>query len=42
MSDAYVDECRRGYMVRIPCNWVKDDYCGVDARPCGKKGENGS
>lgn len=34
MSDEFVSECRRGYVVRIPCNWVKGGYCGADARPC--------
>jgi len=34
MSDVYVGECRKGYVVRIPCNCAKGGYCGVDARPC--------
>ena len=34
MGKVYFGECRRGFVVRIPCNWVKDGFCGVDARPC--------
>jgi hypothetical protein len=30
----YVGECRKGYAVWIPCNCVKNGFCGVDARPC--------
>ena len=30
----YVGECRKGHEVWIPCNCVKDGFCGVDARPC--------
>jgi hypothetical protein len=34
MSEELVSECRKGYLVKIPCNWEKDGYCGIDARPC--------
>ena len=33
MSDEYIGECSRGFVVKIPCNWEKNGYCGVDARP---------
>jgi hypothetical protein len=35
MSECHYGECPRGFVVRIPCNWVKGGYCGVDARLCG-------
>ena len=34
MDTVYVGECRRGFEVRVPCNCVKDGFCGVDARSC--------
>lgn len=34
MGVVFVGECRRGFVVRIPCNWNKDGYCGVDAKLC--------
>jgi hypothetical protein len=26
--------CRRFADKTLPCNWVKDGFCGVDARRC--------
>jgi hypothetical protein len=34
MSEMCVAECRKGYMVDIPCNYAKNGYCGINARPC--------
>ena len=27
-------ECRLGYKIALPCNWVKAGFCGVDACAC--------
>ena len=26
--------CRRNHIVILPCNYVKDGFCGEDAKPC--------
>jgi len=26
--------CRKGLIVRIPCNWNKDGFCGDDTKHC--------
>jgi hypothetical protein len=32
-------ECRRGYALELPCNWVVGGVCGEDARNCVIKRE---
>jgi len=27
-------KCRLGYRVALPCNWVKDGFCGEDGNLC--------
>ena len=26
--------CRHNFAVELPCNFVKEGFCGIDARPC--------
>jgi len=26
--------CRHGYIMKLPCNWVKDGCCGEDCKEC--------
>ncbi|MEM2260832.1 MAG: hypothetical protein QXK24_00125 [Ignisphaera sp.] len=30
----YLVVCRQGYTIRIPCDYNKDGYCGIDGKPC--------
>jgi len=31
-------ECRHGqFLLYLPCNWVKDGFCGADGKKCNAK-----
>ena len=35
IKTAYIGNCRRGYQMDLPCNWVNlEGRCGADTRPC--------
>ncbi len=37
MSKSTVMECRHCARVVVPCNWVKEGSCGIDAGHCEVK-----
>jgi len=34
MSKKVRVKCRINQNIILPCNWVKDGYCGGDGKPC--------